>query len=89
LEQTESDQMKERYDGYMRDTPCPPSGGARLRPEILSVTIAAGDFCCKSIAEVCELSISDCADFLNSLTLGSREEAIAGKVLKEVQARLG
>lgn len=43
----------------------------------------------KSIAEVCELSISDCADFLNSLTLGSREEAIAGQVLKEVQARLG
>ena len=59
------------------------------RPEILSVTIAAGDFGSKSIAEVCELSISDCADFLNSLTLGSREEAIAGQVLKEVQARLG
>ncbi|MDF2468594.1 MAG: uvrA, partial [Rhodococcus erythropolis] len=89
LEQTESDQMKERYDGYMRDTPCPACGGARLRPEILSVTIAAGDFGSKSIAEVCELSISDCADFLNSLTLGSREEAIAGQVLKEVQARLG
>ena len=62
------------------------NGGARLRPEILSVTIAAGDFGSKSIAEVCELSISDCADFLNSLTLGSREEAIAGQVLKEVQA---
>ncbi len=42
LEQTESDQMKERYDGYMRDTPCPACGGARLRPEILSVTIALG-----------------------------------------------
>lgn len=89
LEQTESDQMKERYDGYMRDTPCPACGGARLRPEILSVTIANEKFGMKSIAEVCELSISDCADFLNSLTLGSREEAIAGQVLKEVQARLG
>ena len=32
LEQTESDQMKERYDGYMRDTPCPACGGARLPP---------------------------------------------------------
>ncbi len=71
LEQTESDQMKERYDGYMRDTPCPACGGARLRPEILSVTIANEKFGMKSIAEVCELSISDCADFLNSLTLAA------------------
>ena len=43
LEQTESDQMKERYDGYMRDTPCP-ACAARLRPEILSVTIANEKF---------------------------------------------
>ncbi|AQA23475.1 excinuclease ABC subunit A [Rhodococcus sp. MTM3W5.2] len=89
LEQTESEQMKERYDGYMRDVPCPACDGARLRPEILSVTIAAGEHGKKSIADVAELSISDCADFLNSLTLGAREEAIAGQVLKEVQARLG
>jgi excinuclease ABC subunit A len=38
---------------------------------------------------VCELSISDCADFLNGLTLGTREQAIAGQVLKEIQSRLG
>src|SRR5690606_13186179 len=31
----------------------------------------------------------DCSDFLNRLTLGERESAIAGQVLKEVQARLG
>ncbi|WP_068165925.1 excinuclease ABC subunit UvrA [Rhodococcus phenolicus] len=88
LEQTESEQMKERYDGYMRDIPCPACEGARLRPEILSVTISA-DGGHKSIAEVCDLSIGECSAFLNSLTLGSREEAIAGSVLKEVQARLG
>jgi len=88
LEQTESEQMKERYDGYMRDIPCPACDGARLRPEILSVTIAA-DGGHKSIAEVCDLSIGECSAFLNSLTLGPREEAIAGSVLKEVQARLG
>ena len=43
----------------------------------------------ESIAEVCELSIADCADFLNALTLGTREQAIAGQVLKEIQSRLG
>lgn len=89
LEQTESEQMKERYDGYMRDIPCPACGGARLRPEILSVTISSETYGKKSIAEACELSIADCSAFLNSLTLGAREEAIAGQVLKEVQARLG
>ncbi|MER7451467.1 excinuclease ABC subunit UvrA [Nocardia beijingensis] len=88
MENTESEQMKEHYDGYMRDIPCPVCNGARLRPEILAVTIAAnGDK--KSIADVSDLSIGECSAFLNSLTLGEREAAIAGQVLKEVQARLG
>ena len=89
MEQTDSETMKERYEGFMRDVPCPVCQGTRLKPEILAVTLAAGDRGAKSIAEVCELSISDCADFLNALTLGSREQAIAGQVLKEIQSRLG
>lgn len=88
MESTESEQMKEHYDGYMRDVPCPVCNGARLRPEILAVTINAGGDN-KSIADVSDLSIGDCSKFLNSLTLGEREAAIAGQVLKEVQARLG
>ncbi|CAM4445855.1 excinuclease ABC subunit UvrA [Nocardia ninae] len=88
MESTESEQMKEHYDGYMRDVPCPVCDGARLRPEILAVTINAGGDN-KSIAEVSDLSIGECSKFLNSLTLGEREAAIAGQVLKEVQARLG
>ncbi|KAA8880529.1 excinuclease ABC subunit UvrA [Nocardia colli] len=88
MESTESEQMKEHYDGYMRDVPCPVCNGARLRPEILAVTIDAGGDN-KSIAEVSDLSIGECSKFLNSLTLGEREAAIAGQVLKEVQARLG
>src|SRR6195952_5453571 len=88
MEQTESEQMKERYDGFMRDVPCPVCEGTRLKPEILAVTLSAGDQA-KSIAQVCELSIADCSKFLNALTLGHREHAIAGQVLKEVQSRLG
>ncbi|WP_454198988.1 excinuclease ABC subunit UvrA [Nocardia sp. Marseille-Q1738] len=88
MENTESEQMKEHYDGYMRDIPCPVCNGARLRPEILAVTIAANGEK-KSIADVSDLSIGECSRFLNSLTLGERETAIAGQVLKEVQARLG
>ncbi|MET8779780.1 excinuclease ABC subunit UvrA [Nocardia sp. NPDC050713] len=88
MENTDSEQMKEHYEGYMRDIPCPVCNGARLRPEILAVTIAAAEER-KSIADVSDLSIGDCSKFLNSLTLGEREAAIAGQVLKEVQARLG
>ncbi len=89
LDQTESELMKDRYEGYMRDVPCPACGGARLRPEILSVTVSGAGRGEMSIAEVSALSIGDCAEFLGSLTLGVREEAIAGQVLREIQARLG
>ena len=89
MEQTDSEQMKERYEGFMRDVPCPECNGTRLKPEILAVTLSAGTHGKKSIAEVCELSIADCSAFLNELTLGHREAAIAGQVLKEVQSRLG
>src|SRR6202008_72454 len=89
MEQTDSEQMKERYEGFMRDVPCPECNGTRLKPEILAVTLAAGKHGRKSIAQVAELSIADASDFLNSLTLGSREQAIAGQVLKEIQSRLG
>nr|WP_170306243.1 excinuclease ABC subunit UvrA [Mycolicibacter kumamotonensis] len=88
MEQTESEQMKERYAGFMRDVPCPECAGTRLKPEILAVTLAAGDYGSKSIAQVSDLSIADCSDFLNALTLGPREQAIAGQVLKEIQSRL-
>ena len=73
----------------MRDVPCPECDGTRLKPEILAVTMTAGSFGPKSIAQVSALSIAECAEFLNALTLGSREQAIAGQVLKEIQSRLG
>ena len=42
MDQTESEQMKERYEGFMRDVPLPGLRGHRLKPEILAVTLAAG-----------------------------------------------
>ena len=88
LSQAESDSQKERFQGYMREVPCPACNGARLRPEILSVTLDTGDQGEKNIAELTELSVRDGSKFLNSLKLGKREEMIAGRVLREVQARL-
>ena len=89
LDQTESEAMRERYDGYMREVPCPACHGARLKPEILAVTLRHGEQGDRSIAQVCALSVSDCAEFLGGLELDERQAMIAGRVLKEVQARLG
>ncbi|TWS18480.1 excinuclease ABC subunit UvrA [Tsukamurella asaccharolytica] len=88
LESTESEQMKERYEGYMRDVPCPACSGARLRPEILAVTLDHPRFGERSIADVAAMSVGECSDYLSDLKLGAREAAIAGRVLKEVQARI-
>jgi excinuclease ABC subunit A len=82
--ETDSDWSREKYEGYMREVDCPACGGTRLKPEILSVTVAG-----KSIAEVCALSIGEAARFLAGLELTPREEMIALRVVKEVNSRLG
>ena len=81
--ETDSDFSRDKYEAYMRETPCPACKGTRLKPEVLSVTI--GD---KSIAEICQLSIRECAAFLKTLKLNAREKQIAERVLKEVHERL-
>ena len=82
--ETDSDYSREKYEAYMRETPCPVCKGTRLKPEVLAVTLGG-----KNISEICELSIGDCKGFLDKLSLASREAKIAERVLKEVHARLG
>jgi excinuclease ABC subunit A len=82
--ETDSDYSRDKYEAYMRETPCPACKGARLKPEVLAVTLGG-----KNIAEVCALSIDDCATFLKQVTLNKREAQIAERVMKEVHARLG
>ena len=89
LDQTESDSQRERYEGYMRDVPCPVCKGARLKPEVLAVTLAHRDQGDRSIAEVSAMSVAECSAFLDGMVLDHRQAMIAGRVLKEVQARLG
>jgi len=82
--ETDSEFSRERYESYMREVPCGTCDGARLKPEVLAVTIGG-----KNIAEICELAINDCADFLKQIELNKREAQIAERVMKEVNARLG
>ncbi|WP_040160963.1 excinuclease ABC subunit UvrA [Mobilicoccus massiliensis] len=82
--ETDSDMSRERYEGYMRQVPCPACKGARLKPESLAVLLGG-----KNIAQVSGLAIAECAEFLRTVDLSVREAAIAERVLKEIQARLG
>ena len=80
---TESEWSRDKYEGYMRDVPCAACGGARLKPEVLAVTLAG-----KSIAELCNLSVGEAADLLAGIELSDRQKMIAERVLKEINARL-
>jgi len=82
--ETESEFSRDRYEAFMRETPCPACKGARLKDEILAVTLGG-----LNIAQLCALSIAECANFIGKLSLSAREKKIAERVLKEVNARLG
>jgi excinuclease ABC subunit A len=82
--EAETDGARESYEGFMREVACPACGGARLRPEILAVTVAG-----RSIAEVAALPVSAIARWAEDLELTERERLIAERVLREAAARLG
>lgn len=81
--EAESDSSRERFEGYMREVPCPTCQGTRLKPVVLAVTVEG-----RSIAEVSSMSISDCSEFLGAMKLNARDKRIAERVLKEVNERL-
>ncbi len=81
--ETESDFSRWRIGMYMSVKPCSECHGARLRPESLAVTFRG-----KNIAEFSDMTIERELAFLKGLKLDAREKAIAGRLIKEVQARL-
>ncbi|HYI12873.1 MAG TPA: excinuclease ABC subunit UvrA [Thermoanaerobaculia bacterium] len=82
--ESESDDMREEIERFMTPKKCPECGGRRLKPEALSVTVAG-----RPIDKVVALQLGAADVFFRDVQLTSREEAIAGKILKEVRDRLG
>ncbi len=82
--ESDSDDMREELERYMTSNRCPDCRGRRLKPEALSVTVAG-----RPIDKVVELQLQDAGEFFRNISLSEREEAIAGKILKEVRDRLG
>src|SRR6187549_2070114 len=81
--EAESDTSRERFEGFMREVPCPACQGTRLKPVSMAVTLGG-----LNIAEVCAMSIDETAEFLRDVDLSARERQIAERVLKEIQERL-
>jgi excinuclease ABC subunit A len=84
--ETESAWMREELARYQSSAPCEACGGARLRPEALSVKIAG-----EHISEACRRSVAAAADWFGNLAarLTPRQAEIATRILKEINERLG
>ena len=82
--ETQSEGMKQEYEAYMANIPCPDCGGKRLKPESLAVTVGG-----KSIAEVSDMTVLEAREFMNSLTLTEQQRMIGEQIFREINARLG
>ena len=81
--ETDSSQQRDRIEEYMSFRPCPECNGARLKPEVLAVTI--GDL---SIHGFTRMSVTRALRFVDELALTKTEELIGRRILKEVRERL-
>ena len=81
--ETDSSQQRDRIEEYMSFRACPECGGARLKPEVLAVTIGG-----RSIHAFSQLSVTAALRFLEELELTKTEELIGRRIVKEVRERL-
>ena len=79
-----TDAMREEFEKFMSIKPCTTCHGARLKPEVLAITVGG-----KNIEEVTDMTIKEAAKFFLSLSLSQRELVIGEQILKEIKARLG
>jgi excinuclease ABC subunit A len=81
--ETDSSTQRERIEEYMSFRPCPVCKGARLKPEVLAVTVAE-----RNIHEFTRLSVTRALEFLQELGLTETEEMIGHRIVKEIRERL-
>jgi excinuclease ABC subunit A len=81
--ETDSAQQRERIEEYMSFRPCPSCNGARLKPEVLAVTV--GDL---NIHEFTKMSVTRSLRFLDELELTEVEQMIGARIVKEIRERL-
>src|SRR5581483_5499428 len=82
-EETDSDGVRERVEGYMAEQPCPVCKGARLRPESLAVKVGG-----ISIHDYTEMSARAALGWIEELEMTDTERAIARLLVREITERL-
>jgi excinuclease ABC subunit A len=87
--ETESDWVRSDIERYMVAVPCPACHGARLKPEMIAVTVDG-----QSIVDVARMSVADSLAWTERLRnetdtpLSTREYSIARQILQEIEGRL-
>ncbi|MBF0184323.1 MAG: excinuclease ABC subunit UvrA [Magnetococcales bacterium] len=82
--ETDSEEIREELGHYRSTQPCPACQGQRLRKEALHVRIQQ-----QTIASLSAWPLTQVVQFIEQLTLSPREQAIAARILREVDNRLG
>ena len=84
--ETQSPAMRAEIEQCMAEIPCPDCGGRRLRKEVLAVTVGG-----MSISEFAGLPVTECLRFMDRIEgeLTPMQNRIAGRIIKEIRARLG
>jgi excinuclease ABC subunit A len=80
---TDSSTQRERIEEYMSFRPCPTCKGARLKPEVLAVTVGG-----ENIHEFTQMSVTRALRFLDELQLTETELLIGSRIVKEIRERL-
>jgi excinuclease ABC subunit A len=81
--ETDSDFMRRDIERFMRELPCYTCKGARLRPEVLGVTVHN-----LSIKDITDLSVSDALEIFTNTKFSEKELFIVAQVVKEITSRL-
>jgi len=81
--ETDSATQRERIEEYMSFRPCPVCKGARLKPEVLAVTVGE-----RNIHEFTQMSVTRALLFLAELELTETEQLIGARIVKEIRERL-
>jgi excinuclease ABC subunit A len=87
-EDSKSELTRQRLQPYMNRQICRTCNGARLKPEILAVTIQSEGHAPANIHSVSSLSITAARDWLRGLKLDASGEKIAGEIIREIDSLL-
>jgi excinuclease ABC subunit A len=87
-EQTQSEFTRNRIRAFMARDPCKTCGGARLKPEILAVTIKDRQGCELNIHKFSEQTTEAAARYIDNLELTAAQKKVVADVVREIQSRL-